>query len=366
MALLRRKWGDLKRLYYALLLAAAAGLQAETFYLTIAGLGGEAEYEQRFAGWASDLDKIFKSEPSSQAITFSGSATRANIEAKLGDLAKQAKPEDHLVLLLIGHGSFDEADYKFNIPGPDITATELASLLDKNPGAAGGRRHDQRQRRRHSNTKTKRVLITATKAGTEKNATVFPRYFIEGLRDPAADADKNEVITVLEAFRYAEAKTAKFYEEAKRLSTEHPLLEDTGKGDGVKAPALDNGEGMVAGMVRASAYRFRGSDGQGPRKAKASQGERGPGGEDRRTQVSQGVDARGRIPRGVDQVSVGFGQGSGGARQMTRRSLTRLLPMLFLPLLPGVGAGSGHTSRCAPQKPCATRAIPTPAPAISA
>ncbi len=28
--------------------------------------------------------------------------------------------------------------------------------------------------------KPKRVVITATKAGTEKNATVFPRYWIEG------------------------------------------------------------------------------------------------------------------------------------------------------------------------------------------
>ncbi len=60
---------------------------------------------------------------------------------------------------------------------------------------------------------------------------------MKALRDPAADADKNEVITVLEAFRYAEAKTAKFYEELKRLATEHPLIEDAGKGEGVKAPS---------------------------------------------------------------------------------------------------------------------------------
>ncbi len=235
--------------YAAALLLTASALRAETYYLTIAGLGGEPEYEQRFAGWAVDLDKIFKSEPGAQVITLSGAqATRANIESRLGDLAKQTKPDDHLVLLLIGHGSYDESDYKFNIPGPDITATELASLLDKIPAqqaiidmtsASGGAIPILQ--------KSKRVLITATKAGTEKNATVFPRYFIEGLRDPAADADKNEVITVLEAFRYAEAKTAKFYDELKRLSTEHPLIEDVGKGEGVKAPSVENGEGMIAG-----------------------------------------------------------------------------------------------------------------------
>src|SRR4030088_540116 len=109
---------DLKSFCYgALLLLTMSALRAETFYLTIAGLGGEPEYEQRFTGWASDLDKIFKSEPASQVTTLSGAqATRAAIQAKLGDFAKQTKADDHLVLLLIGHGSYDESDYKFNIP----------------------------------------------------------------------------------------------------------------------------------------------------------------------------------------------------------------------------------------------------------
>jgi hypothetical protein len=231
----------------ALLLAAGA-LRADTYYLTIAGLGGEQEYEQRFTGWASELDKIFKSEPASKVITISGAqATRANIQARLAEIAKQTKPDDRLVLLLIGHGTFDESDYKFNVPGPDLTAAELAAALDKSPAqqavidmtsASGGATPFLQ--------KPKRVVVTATKSGTEKNAVVFTRYFVEALRDPAADTDKNEVITVLEAFRYAEGKTAKFYDELKRLSTEHALLEDTGKGEGVKAPSVENGQGMIA------------------------------------------------------------------------------------------------------------------------
>jgi hypothetical protein len=250
MAAAQKVGCDLKSLFQVALLLAAVGVaRAETIYLTIAGLGGEQEYEQRFAGWASDLDKTLKGEPSAQVITLSGAqATRANIEAKLGDLARQTKAEGHLVVMLIGHGSFDESDYKFNIPGPDIAATELASLLDKIPAqqavidmtsASGGAIPTLQ--------KPRRIVVTATKSGTEKNATVFPRYFIEGLHDPAADADKNEVITVLEAFRYAEAKTAKFYDELKRLSTEHPLIEDAGKGEGVKTPTVENGEGLLAG-----------------------------------------------------------------------------------------------------------------------
>ena len=65
-------------------------------------------------------------------------------------------------------------------------------------------------------------MIAATKSGTEKNATVFARYWVEALRDPAADMDKNEAISALEAFQYADRKTAEFYESQKRLATEHP------------------------------------------------------------------------------------------------------------------------------------------------
>jgi hypothetical protein len=233
------------------LLALSAISRADTFYLTVAGLGGEPEYEQRFSGWAKDLDKLLHEvEPHAKIKTLYGpDATRANVEAFLREVAKEARPDDSVVLMLIGHGSSDEFDYKLNLPGPDLSASQLAALLDKLPtqhqlvvnmtSASGG-----------SLTalgKAKRVVITATKTGTEKNATVFPRYWIEGMRDPAADSDKNEIVTALEVFRYAEEKTAKFYETQKRLSTEHALIEDAGKGEGVKLPSAENGEGLTAG-----------------------------------------------------------------------------------------------------------------------
>jgi Peptidase C13 family len=234
-----------------LLLLAAAAMRAETFYFTVAGIGGEPEYEQRFSGWAKDLDKLLHEvEPHAKIKTLYGAeATRANVEAYLREVAKEAKPEDSVVLMLIGHGTYDEFDYKFNLPGPDLSAAQLAALLDKLPtahqlivnmtSASGGSIL--------ALEKPKRVLITATKAGSEKNATVFPRYWIEGMRDPAADSDKNEIVTALEVFRYAEDKTAKFYETQKRLSTEHALIEDAGKGEGVKLPSAENGEGLTAG-----------------------------------------------------------------------------------------------------------------------
>jgi hypothetical protein len=223
--------------------------RAATYYITIAGLGGEPDYEQRFAGLARELDKLLKDSGGDiHAYTLSGKdATRTRVNEIFGTLAREAKPEDDLVVILIGHGSFDGADYKFNLPGPDISGSELAALCDKvvakrqlvvnTTSASGGSVAALK--------KSGRAVITATKSGTEKNATVFARYWIEAMRDPAADVDKNEAISALEAFQYAERKTAEFYESQKRLATEHPQFEDTGKGEPVRAPASESNEGLL-------------------------------------------------------------------------------------------------------------------------
>lgn len=222
--------------------------QADSYFVTVAGLGGEPDFETRFSDWAKDLDKIYRAEPGAKVETLSGAdATKANVEAKLRALAS-TKPDDQVVITLIGHGTFDDREYKLALPGPDISATELSTLLDKIPArqlivdmttSSGGAIPILE--------KPKRVIIAATKTGTEKSSVViFPRYWIEALKDPATDADKNDTITALEAFRYAQTKVAKFFETQNRLATEHAVIEDTGKGDGVKDPSAENGEGLAA------------------------------------------------------------------------------------------------------------------------
>jgi hypothetical protein len=241
------KTGLLLSLCAGALLLVALPARAGVYYVTVAGLGGEPDYEQRFTGLASDLDKLFKaSGPDAHVYTLKGSdSTRAKLTEMLGSVARDAKPEDDFVLILIGHGSFDGVEYKLNLVGPDVSGAELAKLCDRIPAkrqlivnttSSSGGSITALQR-------TGRAVITSTKTGTEKNATVFARYWVEALQDPTADTDKNEALTAMELFEYADRKTADFYESQKRLATEHAVFEDAGKKEPVRAPSTESGEG---------------------------------------------------------------------------------------------------------------------------
>ena len=230
-------------------LSGAALAHADVYYVNVAGLGGEPDYEQHFAAQAADLDRITRSgDATAHVVTLSGpQATREHLQQALADIAGHAHADDVLVVTLVGHGSFDGTQYKFNLPGPDVSGEQLAAWCDRiaatrqliinTTRASGGsvkalQRHD-------------RVVIAATTAGTEKNATVFARYWVEALQDPGADTDKNQIITGVEAFQYATRKTAAFYETEKRLATEHAVFEEGGKAAPVRDAAADGDAGRM-------------------------------------------------------------------------------------------------------------------------
>jgi hypothetical protein len=236
-----------RALVFAILSVLPLSARAATYYVIVAGLGGEPDYSQRFIAAAIDLDRIFKgSGPSAHVSTLTGSqATAAQMRISLAAVSREAKPDDDFVLILIGHGSYDGVEYKFNVLGPDITAAEIAALCDRVPSrrqlivdttsSSGGAIA--------ALERPGRAVISATKSGTEKNATVFARYWVEALQDPSADVDKSESISAMEAFTYATRKTAAFYDSQKRLATEHAVFNDTGSGEPVREAA--NGQGTL-------------------------------------------------------------------------------------------------------------------------
>lgn len=197
----------------------------EEMRVIVAGLGGEPDYETRFASLAKEAQKLSGGE------VFTGAeATKARIQAAIAKGSRLTK-DDSFTLVLIGHGTWDGVNYRFNIPGQDIKDEELRTWLDRVPAeqvvvaatSASGPLKDALKDDR-------RAVISATRAGTEKNAVVFSRYWVESLRDASADSDKNEVVSAAEAFRFAEAKTKNYYETEKRLATEHAVLDDPRNG----------------------------------------------------------------------------------------------------------------------------------------
>lgn len=238
------------------LMALALQSRAAVYYVTVAGLGGEPDYEQRFTAAALDLDRVFKAGGATAHVsTLTGrQATAAQLKEALATVAREARADDEFVLTLIGHGSFDGFEYKFNLVGPDLTAGEIAAMCDRIPArrqlivdttsASGGAMQ--------ALERPGRAVIAATKSGMEKNATVFARYWVEALQDPEADTDKSDSISALEAFIYAAKKTAAFYDSQKRLATEHAVFDDTGSG----SPVREAGNGQGALMLSFTVLRL--------------------------------------------------------------------------------------------------------------
>jgi hypothetical protein len=234
-------------LLLAILCALTLRARAGTYYVVVAGLGGEPDYEQRFTAAAKDLDRIFKAADGTARVStlFGPQATAAQLRRTLDAVAHDAKGDDDFALILIGHGSFDGVEYKFNLAGPDLTAGEIAAMCDRiaarrqlivnTTSASGGSIH--------ALERPGRAVIAATKSGTEKNATVFARYWVEALQDPSADTDKSDSISAMKAFTYAAKKTTAFYDSQKRLATEHAVFDDVGAGEPVREAA--NGQGLL-------------------------------------------------------------------------------------------------------------------------
>jgi hypothetical protein len=237
-----------------LLCSPPAALAGERYALVITGASGGDVYAQKYAKWrASFVETLrakFHYEPqrllvlaealrqeSGQVEEGVQPATRENVRGALADLRRRMTKDDQLLVLLIGHGtSLDGDEAKFNLVGPDLSATEWSDLLRPLPGRLvfvnttsasfpflrkiAGKGH---------------VVLTATDASAQQFETVFPEFFIKAFDDPAADLDRNNRVSIWEAFTYASAGVRQWFEQKGQLPTERPLLDDTGAGIGREA-----------------------------------------------------------------------------------------------------------------------------------
>jgi hypothetical protein len=231
-------------------------VDANKFAVIINGPGGEVAYAQQFEEWTGQLRSAL-----TERFGFEGKnirvlaekadagqprATAEEVKKTFAELKSQLDANNVLFVFLIGHGSFDGKEAKFNLVGPDLSASEYNVLLSSLPtrrvvvfnmASASGEFIK-------SLAAKGRIVVTATRSGQETNATRFTGFFITALNAADADTDQDGHISVLEAFVYANRLTEDFYKRAGRLATEHALIDDNG--DGVGHDKLEAGEGLVA------------------------------------------------------------------------------------------------------------------------
>ena len=255
-------------LLVALLIAPGTAHAGDYFTLIVSGASGGPEYAERYDRWRSGLVTALRAQPGfrdEHLLVLAetpgpgvGCATREGVRRAIRELAPSMDEQSVLFVLLLGHGTFDGREAKFNLLGPDLEAAEWVALVDPLPG-----------RLVFVNTtaasapflgplaRDGRIVITATESPVQRYATVFPEFLIRAFVDSASDVDRNGRVSVWEAFVYASAGVRRWYQERGRLATERALLDDTGDGRGIDA---GDGEDLPRIGLAAAVYVGAGVD----------------------------------------------------------------------------------------------------------
>jgi hypothetical protein len=236
----------------AMLLAGAvrADAQPQRFAVIVTGATGGAEYAAQYTRWSDDLTKTLVDSLKfdrtcvtvlSDSPQPGAASTADNVRRAIAAFGSRMAREDSLLIVLIGHGTFDGSDAKFNLVGRDMDSSEWAALIRPLPGTVivvntSSASFPFLERL----TGPRHVVITATDSAAQRFDTVFPEYFIRALLDTTADLDKNGRISIWEAFASASGAVRRYYQQHGQLSTEHALLDDNG--DGIGKDAGDPGD----------------------------------------------------------------------------------------------------------------------------
>ena len=236
----------------------------KAFLLIVVGLAGDPEHGALFHKWGASLaeasakvgvtpDRLVylvdqKGEDDKLAH---GRSTREEIQKALDGFAKTATAEDVVYVVLLGHGSADGQSARFNLPGPDMGPADFNAALKRlptkqlvfvNTSSSSGPFVE-------AMSAPGRTIITATRNGAEQFATLFGGFFVDAFTSPDADADKNQRVSMLEAFSYAKAGVARAYDQEGLLATEHALLDDNGDKQGSQDPGPTGADGKLAASL---------------------------------------------------------------------------------------------------------------------
>ncbi len=218
--------------------ASSADTNCQATVIVAVGAPGEEGYGEPFTQWA-DRWRVVCQYADAKFVVVGLNASETNADRDQLKKLLDQEPKDsaaELWLVLIGHGTFDGKDAKFNLRGPDLAAGQFAEWLQPfqrplvliNCASGSGPFINQL-------SKAGRVVIAGTRSGFEQNYARFGDFISASISDPSADLDKDGQTSLLEAFLTASNRVGEFYKNEGRLATEHALLDDNGDGRGTQS-----------------------------------------------------------------------------------------------------------------------------------
>jgi hypothetical protein len=208
--------------------------------VVVIGAPGTPEYADQFLDWTTNW-RSAAAAAKAEFVSIGGKDDQAAAESDFDRLKTTLREHsgEHpstLWLVLIGHGTFDGQTAKFNLRGPDLAANDLAAWL------AGVKRPVAIINCASASAPfinklsgADRVIVTATQSGNEQNFARFGQFLSAAIGDRQADLDKDDQVSLLEAYLTACRQVSEYYEQQSRLATEHALLDDNG--DALGTPA---------------------------------------------------------------------------------------------------------------------------------
>jgi hypothetical protein len=237
-------------------LAAANAAAENRWAIIVSGASGGDKYAEQMNTWRNDLQaalvnryqfkkefvKVFVDETAASGEK----GTAENVKKFFAEVKKGSAKDDFMLVILLGHGTFDGDVAKFNLVGPDMTAKDWSDALTGVQGHVTLVNTTEASFPFLETLTTKgRVVITATDSAAQKYATVFPEYFIKAMNEASTDLDKNGRTSIYEVFAAASAAVKQHYEQRGQLTTERALIDDNGDGKGREASA-DGPDGGIA------------------------------------------------------------------------------------------------------------------------
>ena len=220
----------------------------ERWALILSGASGGPKYAEQMREWRTGISSALVDRYGftadkvkvlvDETVKTGEQGTAANLRKAISEIRQTLTREDVLLIVLLGHGTYDGDVAKFNLVGPDVTAADWAGLLNGIPSRlvlvnTTSASFPFVEKLAGSN----RIVITATDSAAQKYATVFPEYFVKAMNEASSDLDKNGRTSVFEVFAATSAAVKQHYQQRGQLTTERAVFDDNGDGVGREADA---------------------------------------------------------------------------------------------------------------------------------